>query len=122
MKSIIHWFIIPTLDFHRAVDFYNEILDTHIVVQKDLNGDNIGFFIDPDTPWINGVLDSRKDHKPCDDGIEIFLNVDGMLEEVLSRVVWAWWMILKEKTNLWAWWFMAVIKDTEWNKIWLHSV
>ncbi len=123
MKNAITWFDIPTLDFNRAVKFYSEILGEEVRVNEFM-GKTIGFFpMEGDMKvGVGGDLVlPDPSFVPSSDGSRVYLNCDGKLDEVLSRVVGAGGTIINPKFSLGDPGFIAHIKDTEGNLVGLHS-
>ncbi len=120
-KNVANWFIIPSLDFNRAVGFYSAIFDIQLINAKDPDGRDLAFFLDPQSDAVNGGIGSNPDRKPGKDGAIIYLNADGILDEVLGRVEAAGGKISFPKTDIGDLGFYALIDDTEGNRIGLHS-
>jgi predicted enzyme related to lactoylglutathione lyase len=123
-KNVINWFQIPTLDLKRAAKFYSTILGVDVAI-SDFNGSTMGFF-----PMVGGVNDSGvggclmspiKDDAPSKVGTTVFLACDGQLDVVISKVVSAGGKILMPKTHIGDPGYMAVIEDSEGNRVGLHS-
>lgn len=121
MKTIISWFSVPATDLKRAVKFYETIFDMKLSMMKDNMWDEMAMFKDDkgDMPWAITVWEGSI---PSKDWVTLFFNTDGKLDEVLSKVEWAWWKIKTKRMSIGEWWYMATIMDTEWNTIWLHSM
>jgi predicted enzyme related to lactoylglutathione lyase len=121
-KNVISWFQIPTLDFARALKFYSTILGNEIKVM-DFNGQTMGFFpMSGDMQDVGGnLMPPMPDNIPSKSGTTVFLACDGQLDEVIARVVPAGGAILMPKGSLGEPGFVAVIQDTEGNRVGLHS-
>lgn len=119
-KSAILWFDIPTLDFDRALKFYNEILGEEVRVQ-DYEGQKLGFFpMDKEGEVGGDLVPPSKDHVPSKDGQRVYLNCTGKLDEVIGRVESAGGKIIAQKFEI-PDAFIAVIEDTEGNIVGLCS-
>jgi predicted enzyme related to lactoylglutathione lyase len=124
-NNAISWFEIPATDLDRATNFYEAIFETKLI-PMDL--DNIKMRMFSITDMENGVggavVDSGGFHKPsATDGPLIYLNGNPDLQKVLDRVAGAGGTIMVPKTEISPeYGFMAVIIDTEGNRIGLHSV
>jgi predicted enzyme related to lactoylglutathione lyase len=82
-RDAINWFEIPSLDFERAVTFYEKLLDTSL--QRAAYRDEIAMF--PARPTgVGGAIVHRATHLPANGGPLVYLNVDGILEEAVARV------------------------------------
>jgi uncharacterized protein len=125
MNNAISWFEIPATDLNRAQKFYETIFG---VTLNPLDLPNIKMRMFPIDDMITGVggavVDSGGFHKPsATDGPLIYLNGNPDLQLVLDRVEAAGGKIMVPKTEISPeYGSMAVIIDTEGNRIGLHSV
>ena len=124
MKNAISWFEIGTTDLERATKFYETIFNVKLA---PLDMDNIKMRMFPidDMMGVGGALvDSGGFHKPsATDGPLIYLNGNPDVQIVLDRVEAAGGKIMVPKTEISPeYGYMAVIIDTEGNRIGLHSV
>lgn len=123
-KNVISWFEIGAVDLDRATKFYETIFD---VTLTPMDMDNIKMRMFPVTDMMEGVggavVDSGGFHKPSlTDGPLIYLNGNPDLQKVLDKVVDAGGSIMVPKMAISPeYGFMAVITDTEGNRIGLHS-
>jgi predicted enzyme related to lactoylglutathione lyase len=121
MKNSINWFIIPTLIFERAHNFYNIIFDTYLEVIIDSNWDDMAIIWNTQKNTASGCISSNMNKKISQDWIFIYLNAHGKLDGILNKVIPAWGKIKKPRTSIWKYWSIAHIQDTEGNIIWLHD-
>ena len=125
MTNAISWFEIGTTDLDRATKFYETILQVKLA---PLDLDNIKmrmFPLDDMRTGVGGALvDSKGFHKPSStDGPLIYLNGNPDVQLVLDRVEGAGGKIMLPKTEISPeYGSMAVIIDSEGNRIALHSV
>lgn len=125
MNNAISWFEIPATDLARAQKFYETIFEVSL---NPLDLPNIKmrmFPIDDPMAGIGGaVVDSGGFHKPSvTDGPLIYLNGNPDVQNILNRVEAAGGKIMVPKTEISPeYGYMAVIIDTEGNRIGLHSV
>ena len=125
MKNAISWFEIPATDLTRAQKFYETIFG---ITLNPLDLPNIKMRLFPIDDMITGVsgavVDSGGFHKPSGtDGPLIYLNGNPDLQLVLEKVEAAGGKIMVPKTEISPeYGCMAVIIDTEGNRIGLHSV
>jgi len=125
MTHAISWFEIPATDLARAQKFYETIFGVTLVPMDLPNIKMRMFPIDDPVNGIGGaVVDSGGFHKPsASDGPLIYLNGNPDLQLVLDKVATAGGTVMVPKTEISAeYGFMAVIIDTEGNRIGLHSV
>ena len=124
MKNAISWFEIGTSNLERATKFYETIFNVKL---NALDMENIKMRMFPleDMAGVGGALvDSGGFHKPSStDGPLIYLNGNPDLQLILDKVETAGGKIMVPKTEISPeYGFMAVIIDTEGNRIGLHSV
>lgn len=125
MNNAISWFEIPASDLERAQKFYETIFGISLI-PMDLP--NIKMRMFPLNDMMNQVggalVDSGGFHKPsATDGPLIYLNGNPDVQQVLDRVEAAGGTIMVPKTEISPdYGFMAVLIDTEGNRIGLHSV
>ncbi len=125
MTHAISWFEIPTSNLGRAEKFYETIFGIKFS-PLDLPNIKMRMFpLDDPMTGIGGALvDSGGFHKPSGtDGPLIYLNGNPDLQKVLDKVEAAGGTIMVPKTEISPeYGYMAVIIDTEGNRIGLHSV
>ncbi|MEO6719205.1 MAG: VOC family protein [Ferruginibacter sp.] len=125
MNNAISWFEIPATDLERAQKFYEAIFN---ISMTPMDLPNIKMRMFPLDDMMNGVggavVDSGGFHKPsASDGPLIYLNGNPDLQKVLDKVEGAGGSIMVPKTEISPeYGFMAVLLDTEGNRIGLHSV
>jgi len=121
----ISWFEIPATDLERAQKFYEAIFDMHMI-PLDLPNFKMRMF--PLEDMQNGVggalVDSGGFHKPsASEGPLVYLNGNPDVQQVLNKVEAAGGKIMVPKTEISPeYGFMAVMMDTEGNRIALHSI
>jgi predicted enzyme related to lactoylglutathione lyase len=126
MQNAISWFEIPSTDLERATKFYETIFGVSLF-PMDLPNIKMRMFPvdDPEAGQVGGaVVDSGGFHKPsATDGPLIYLNGNPDVQTVLDKVEKAGGKIMVPKTEISPeYGFMAVIIDTEGNRIGLHNV
>ena len=125
MQSAISWFEIPSTDLDRATKFYEAIFGISLIPMDLPNIKMRMFPIDDPMAGIGGaVVDSGGFHKPSiSDGPLIYLNGNPDVQIVLDKVVAAGGSVMVPKTEISPeYGFMAVIADTEGNRVGLHSI
>lgn len=125
MKNAISWFEIGTADIERAQHFYEFIFNIKLQVLDMPNIKMRLFPIDDPSVGAGGALvESGGFHKPSKEyGPLIYLNANPDVQLVLDRVVKAGGSILVPKTPISdEFGHMAVIIDSEENRIALHSM
>ncbi len=124
MKNAISWFEIPSSDLPRATKFYETILGVSLN-PLDLPNIKMRMFPLEDMMGVGGaIVDSGGFHKPSTtDGPLIYLNGNPDVQKILDKVEGAGGKIMVPKTEISPeYGYMAVIIDTEGNRIGLHSV
>lgn len=125
MKNVISWFEIGTTDLERATKFYETIFGIKLTPMDLPNIKMRMFPLEDMMTGVGGALvDSGGFHKPsATDGPLIYLNGNPDVQQVLDKVEAAGGKIMIPKTEISPeYGFMAVIIDTEGNRIGLHSV
>src|SRR5688572_14239880 len=123
-KHAISWFEIPASNLERAQQFYETIFGFKMT-KLDLPNIKMRMFPVSDPMGVGGaVVDSGGFHKPsATDGPLIYLNANPDVQHVLNRVEKAGGKILVPKTQISSeFGYMAVINDSEGNRIALHSM
>jgi predicted enzyme related to lactoylglutathione lyase len=124
MKSAISWFEIPSKDLDRATKFYQKIFGISLIPMDLPNIKMRMFPIEDQRMGIGGaVVHSDGFHNPSvTDGPLIYLNGNPDVQKILDKVEAAGDSIMVPKTEISPeYGFMAVIIDTEGNRIGLHS-
>lgn len=124
MKNAISWFEIPATDLERATKFYETIFGLSLAA-LDMENVKMRMFPIDDMMGVGGALvDSGGFHKPSlTDGPLIYLNGNPDLQTILDKVEEAGGKIMVPETEISPeYGYMAVIIDTEGNRIGLHSV
>lgn len=125
MQNAISWFEIPTTDINRAQKFYEDIFSISMIPMDFPNIKMRMFPLDDMMNQVGGALvDSGGFHKASlTDGPLIYLNGNPDVQNILDKVPGAGGSIVVPKTEISPeYGFMAVISDTEGNRIGLHSV
>ncbi|GAB3341546.1 VOC family protein [Marivirga atlantica] len=124
MENAINWFEIPVQDFERAKKFYETLLQIELELFEIPNGPTMALFpVDENGSGIGGALvHYPRFYFSGEQGPLIYLNANPDLQKALDRVeasggkhVLPKRMITEERG------YMAVINDTEGNRIALHS-
>jgi predicted enzyme related to lactoylglutathione lyase len=119
---MIAWYEIPVADMSRAQKFYESILDITITV-NNFGEFVMGLFPDKQTVGqANGALVQHDQYTPSQsEGVLVYLACDDAAI-VLAKVEKAGGQVLQPKTEIGdGHGFMGLLKDTEGNKIAVHS-
>lgn len=121
--NAISWFEIPTTDLDRAQKFYEAVFAMPFF-PFDMPGIKmVAFPTDMMGPCVGGALVYAPEMcQPSDKGTMVYLNTNPDLQVFLDRVEGAGGKIEMPKTEISPEiGFMAVIIDTEGNRVGLHS-
>jgi len=124
-KNAISWFEIPTQDLERAEKFYETIFGIKLVPLDVQNLRMRMFPIEDPTSGVGGALCYNKDFykHSSTDGPLVYLNGNPDVQNILDKVEGAGGKVLVPKTQISPeYGYMAVLIDTEGNRIALHSV
>ncbi|HPT20117.1 MAG TPA: VOC family protein [Methanothrix sp.] len=121
--NIVGWFEIPVLDMDRAVRFYETVFEIKLD-RRQLGPLEMAWF-----PWVEGGMGSSGSlvrsefHKPSDEGVRIYFTAfSGDVAVEAGRVAAAGGEVLMPRTQISEdIGYMAVVRDTEGNRICLHS-
>ena len=125
MDNAISWFEVPATNLERAQKFYESIFGISLIPMELPNIKMRMFPIDDMMTGIGGaIVDSGGFHKPsATDGPLLYLNANPDVQNVLDKVEAAGGSVLVPKTEISPeYGYMAVLIDTEGNRIGLHSV
>ncbi|WP_273567232.1 VOC family protein [Maribacter halichondriae] len=119
---MVGWFEIPVSNMDRAKKFYESVFDIKIGIHN-LGGFIMGWFpMDSEKSGATGSLVQHEMYKPSlTDGPLIYFSCKDVANE-LSRVEPSGGTIMQAKTEIGGGHgYMALMKDTEGNRIALHS-
>ena len=124
-KNAISWFEIPTTDLERATSFYETIFDTKLIPLDMPQLQMRMFPLEDMMTGVGGALSySPGFYSPsATEGTLVYLNANPDVQIVLDRIEAAGGKIAVPKTEITPeHGHMAVIIDTEGNRVALHSV
>ena len=123
MQHAISWFEIPSTNLQRATNFYETIFGVQLLVMDTPNIRMRMFPLEHMSGIGGAIVDSGGFHKPSvTDGPLIYLNGNPDVQNILDKVEAAGGKIMVPKTEISPeYGNMAVIIDTEGNRIGLHS-
>lgn len=125
ITNVITWFEIPVSDINRAKAFYETILDIEMITRKDGDDEAVFFPFNPKivqatSGRVTGVLSKSVRNNPSGNGTVVYINASPNIQTVLDKVEQAGGKIIAPKTQIPAG-FIAIIIDTEGNKVGLHA-
>ena len=120
IKNAVNWFEIPVSDLSRATEFYEGILATSLI-QESMGDIDMAIF-----PYgektVTGSLVAAPFLSPSETGSIVYLNAEGIIDEVLDRVTEKGAAIPMPKMHIGENGFIAHIIDSEGNRVGLHSM
>ena len=120
LKNVINWFEIPVENYERAIIFYQRILGVTFK-RETMQGIELAIFL-ADEVAIAGALVKADFLKPSDQGSLVYLNVEGMMDTVMTEALSQAAKVLFPRTGIGEPGHIAHISDREGNKIGLHSI
>lgn len=125
--NILTWFEIPVLDTERARKFYEFIFDIQMTTRAFPETDEeLTFFpynpevIQATSGRVTGVLSRSDKSKPSKEGTLVYINASPDIQAVLNKAGEAGGKVILPRTQMNAG-FIAVILDSEGNRIGLHA-
>ncbi|MEM7349087.1 MAG: VOC family protein, partial [Chloroflexota bacterium] len=118
--NAINWFELPSTNFERAVKFYNEVTGSDLQ-KMDGDGFVMAFFPTKDN-GVGGCVVHGNGSQPSAEGTLVYLNGGDDLAVPLGRVEAAGGQVLMPKTSIGENGYMAIIMDTEGNRVAFHSM
>lgn len=121
MRHALNWFEIPVTDIARAAVFYAAVLGrTELPMDEPQPGRRMAF-LPSEEEGAAGALVQDAHGAPSMAGTTVFLNVTSDLDGAVSRVDAAGGVVLMPITDLGRWGRIALMRDTEGNKVGLHA-
>ena len=119
MANQIVWCDIPVSELDRAVKFYSAVLGRE-VKKQDFSGMTVGILPHNDGE-VGGCLYYSSEEKPSAQGVMIYLDANGRLDDAISAVTAHGGKILQPKHAIGPFGFRCIILDSEGNRVALHS-
>ncbi len=119
VKNNVVWFEIPSTDFNRAVTFYETIFGMELQ-KMDFMGTPTAVF-NYERPAVSGCVLQESELAPGRAGSIVYLNADGIFDEVLTRVPKAGGKVLTVIDLPPGMGRAARIIDSEGNQVGLHT-
>lgn len=117
MSNIINAFDLPVEDLKRAVEFYERMLNCKINLIEEEKMAVIEYKQDE----VVCCLIQCEKMKSSTDGVLLYFNVTGRLDDALQKAGEFNCKVIAEKHQIGMYGYKAVIMDTEGNRIALHS-
>ncbi len=119
MRHALVWLDIPVQDLDRAMAFYRQVLNWTID-KETFDGGAIGVAQHGDTE-VGFCLVEDKHHAANLAGPLPYLNVDGRLDEAMALAEQLGGKVLEQRHSLGPFGWRAIIRDSEGNRLALHS-
>lgn len=120
MPNQIVWFDMPVQNLERAMRFYSAVVGGTITKQES-PGLVFAVLHDPGNHAAGCLVPSAPDHQPSANGVLMYFNCQGRLDQALAAVEPNGGKILAPKHPIGPYGFRAVALDSEGNRIALHS-
>jgi hypothetical protein len=119
-NNAVNWFELYVTDLKRAQTFYEAILQSPM--QEATCGPcQMVIFPYDNMKGVGGALTKMEGFAPGGGGTLVYLNVEGDLDGVISRIPPAGGTILRPRFPIGEHGFIAIFKDTEGNVVGLHT-
>lgn len=120
----LNWFEIFVSDLGKAKDFYGTILGSELTqMQSETNDCNMAIFNFNQELGVGGCLTQAGEQcKPGAGGTMVYLNVEGELDNVLSRIPAAGGTVVRERMAIPPHGFIGIFTDPDGNVVGLHSM
>lgn len=115
----VGWFEIPVTDMARARAFYENVFHFELAERAHGNVRMAWFPMTPDIPGSPGSLIQGEGYVPSRDGVLVYFTAPDMAA-MLDRVRENNGTVLLDKTSIGEYGYIALILDSEGNRIGLH--
>ena len=112
------WFDIPVADLERATEFYATVLDIKVDI---IDSDGFKFAVLEHDKGNGGCLVPNESEISSTQGIMVYLNVDGRIQDAVSKVAAKGGNVVEPTHAIGPHGFRAIVCDSEGNRIVLHS-
>ena len=120
--NALNWFEIFTNDLAKATTFYSTILNTKLESPDSSASCRMVIFPGDHDKGVCGAISQMDGCKPGPGGTMVYLNVEGDLDGVLSRIPAAGGTVIKERMDIAPHGFIGIFSDPEGNVVGLHSM
>jgi predicted enzyme related to lactoylglutathione lyase len=118
MCNVIDWFEIPTVDFERAVRFYEVLLGKSLRREAG-DGPPQALFVN-ERGGADGAVIRDPHRRPNPDGALVYLRAPDGVDACLERAAAAGGRVVLPRTDIGDPGFIAIVADTEGNHVGLH--
>ncbi len=118
MTNAINWFELPVHDLERARRFYETVLGASL---RPVTFGGLEQALFPYDGGVGGALIKDPKLEPSAAGTVVYLDASGRLDAAVRRVEEAGGRVVLPKTDIGDPGFIAMIVDTEGNRVGLHA-
>ncbi|XOV90858.1 MAG: VOC family protein [Bacteroidota bacterium] len=120
--NTINWLEIPVEDIARAKTFYEQVFEITMIDLDIGDGTKMALFPNNQDKVSGALVENHDFYFPGEQGPLIYLNANPDLQKFLDQVEKAGGQILIQKRMITEdYGYMAIIRDTEGNRVALHS-
>lgn len=119
--NALNWFEIFTNDLKKSCEFYEKILGTPLI-KSTTEGAEMAMFPSDHDKGVGGALSKMDGCRPGPGGTIVYLNVEGDLDGVLSRIPDAGGKVVRDRLDISPHGFIGIFSDPEGNIVGLHSL
>ena len=120
MANQVVWVDIPVLDLDRAMKFYTAVLGAP-VKKESVPGMEMGILPHEDN-GVGGCLFKKEGERPAEHGPLVYLNAQDRLDQAVSAAETNGGKVLQAKHSIGPHGYRAIVRDSEGNRIALHSM
>lgn len=118
-NNMVCWVDIPVKDLKRSIGFYSAVLGQAV---RHETGPGFEYGLLPHAEDnVSGCLTPMAGVEPSDQGVLVYLNVQGRTDQAVAAAREHGGAVLEEKKPIGPYGFRALIRDTEGNRIALHA-
>lgn len=118
-NNVINWFEIAATDLERAIAFYSKVFDFEMA-PFEMPGALMAFFPMP-SGGTGGALVKSPENTPSMDGSLVYFNAENRMDTLLERIEQNGGAVVMPRTSIGEHGFIAMFRDTEGNRVALHS-
>jgi len=119
MNNQIVWVDIPVTNLDRAISFYTAVLGAE-VTKQEFEQFKFGLLPHANTSVSGCLVESPAEHI-AEFGPLIYLNVEGRIDDAVAKAKGFDVEVMEEKFQMGEHGYRAVLRDSEGNRIALHS-
>jgi uncharacterized protein len=117
--NTVCWTDIPVTNLDRAIQFYSAMFGQPVTKES---GPGFEFGLLPHSDAnVSGCLCKTEDNQPSERGPLVYLSVEGRLDQAVVAAQKSGGKVIKDKHAIGPHGFRAIIRDSEGNRIALHS-